>query len=168
MVFDVTSAKLFLTIDGQVDFFGVDVFVTHHFLQANLLEVQDDLHYIFYNATDGTELMIDTSDAHCRNCIAFQGREQHPAKGVTYSLTEAWFKGFKLKKTFKIVGFLHYDLVRLLEIKNAHMRIMDFEKDELTGLYTSERLPTDLQTKYVEALKGFILYPRIVHSPAIK
>ena len=48
-------------------------------LEADLLEIQDDLSDIFDNAGERSKFVLGASDANGSNRCTFQGREQHAA-----------------------------------------------------------------------------------------
>ena len=71
----VSGRKYFGARDGNGDFF---VFVVlDNLAQVYLLEVEDDVGDIFFDAGDGVKLVFNAVDTYRRNGEALQGGEKH-------------------------------------------------------------------------------------------
>src|SRR2546423_15553292 len=66
-------------------------------LQAQLLDVQQKLGCIFFDARNGRELVVDALDAHGRDGGAWQRRQQDAAQRITESEAEATLQGINLE-----------------------------------------------------------------------
>ena len=118
--FNISGAKFFPAADGQVDFFLLEFFVLDKLFDPNLFEVEHDIHHVFHYTTDGSELVVDTADAHSADGKAFKRGKEYATERVANRLAEARFEGFEFKSAFKIRCFLEQDFVGLLEIENTH------------------------------------------------
>src|SRR5258708_36352742 len=83
---DVRSARLGRALGVEQQGHGV----LGEALEAELLQVEDDLGDVLFDVRDSGELMRDTVDLDRRDRRAPQGREQHTTKRVSECGAESW------------------------------------------------------------------------------
>jgi hypothetical protein len=63
-------------------------------LEADFLEVQDDLNHVFEHAGERGEFMFRTANLHGGDGGAFQGGEEDAAEGVANGVAVTFIEGF--------------------------------------------------------------------------
>ena len=102
--------------NGEVYLLLLHAVIVDDLLEADLFEVEDDLHYIFYHTADGAEFVVDPGNTDSRDSKTFEAAQQHAAEGVTDGLSETGLKRLEFEIAVELIRLVHRDFVRLLEI----------------------------------------------------
>ncbi len=110
---NVTGLEHLLARHGDGSLFRFGVF--DNLLEVNLLEVEDDVGYIFLDTGHGVKLMLNAIDANRGNGKTLERGEENATERITYSYAISGLQWLELELTEEIIGLQHDDLVRFLK-----------------------------------------------------